>query len=250
MSTTETTGNMDSMLEKMTSVLSKVMGQREESQRAVRAATAILREEPPPAFDHEAAGRAVAQARVDDLVMGGSTADAVGADVEKQRAATVAAITKHERRITVAQQQLDQATSFLQALTAQAREIDTAIRREFASASQEWEADAEAAMGRSAVKFLMDYVNYKAVTWLRFTERPGDARKQFSWPDQYEVTLSVPPSIIHMLPDGYHHGPGEAIVYRKYEVAQLINERVNEIMGANSEGIYPKIAASLANQDS
>lgn len=233
-------------IEKLSALLEKLLDERKRKLCAVDEARAILREEPPTAFDHEAAARAVAQARVADLMNGGSSADAIAEEFEQTRLATDKATAAHEQRQAKARKQFEDASRLVQALTTQAQEIDAAIRREFASASQEWEMDAEQVLAESAAKFVMDYINAQATACIRFAESPGAGRKQFSFPSQRDMTLSVPESVWSVLPTGLKRGAiGSSVVYDRYEVERLVNARVTQIMGEQSSGLYPRIAASL-----
>lgn len=231
-------------IEKLSTVMERLLNERKTKMREADDARAIL-QDAATVFDHEAAARLSAQARVADLVNGTSAADGIEAEFEQKRLTTEKANAALGQRQARAGKQLEDASRLVQALTTQAVEIDSAIRSELAAASCELEADAEQALAELAAKFLKAYVNYKATVWLRFTERPGEGRKQFVFPDQYEVTLSVPPSVVGELPGGHHQGFGEAIIYAGFEVRRFINDRVREIMGEQSGGLYPRIGAGL-----
>lgn len=233
-------------IEKLSALMEKLLDERTIKLCAVDEARTILREEPPTAFDSETAARAIAQARVADLMNDGSSADAIAEEFEKTRLATDKATILYEQRQVKARKQFEDASRLVQALTTQAEEIDAAIRREFAAASQEWEADAEQVLAESAAKFVTDYINAQAMACIRFTEIPGAGRKQFAFPGQMDMTLSIPESVLSVLPTGHKQGAiRSSVVYDRYEVERLVNARVIQIMGEQSSWLYPKIGAGL-----
>lgn len=240
-------GGGDAMLAKLASTLSTVMGERSKNLNIVHSATEILRQPPPSRFDDQASGRAIAQARVDDLMTGGSTADGVAASFDKQRTATEEAIAMHERRQAEARQQLATANSFLQALTAQALELDKAVRTAIAALAVDKADEAGEAFSKSVIRYMEEFINYRALRWLRTVQGFGDKFKQFTpADDEMDLRLAVPEKFLDLLPEGWAHSeiPGE-VTYKPYKVKQMVQKRGIEIMEKNSNGLYPEVGADL-----
>lgn len=233
------------ILEALAATLEILVKSRKEKQLEAQSAQAVLNEPGPAPFDHEALGRAVAQAQVADLLNGTSTAASIAADGERERAAADRAADRHKTRQASASKQLGDSSRVVAALTSQAEEMDLALRREFAASSVGWAADAETNLAEAASRFVERYIDYKAMMWLRGIEGHGDGRKQFYLPEQYEFTLSAPDPILEALPSGHHKGLGEAIVYKGYTMTSHINERFRQIMGDRTNGLYPAIGAGL-----
>ncbi len=237
----------DSMLAKLASTLERVMTERELNVRAVRSANAILREPAPPAFDNEAAGRSVAQARVDDLIKGTSTADAIAADFDKRREAAELAIAAYGRRQAEAQHQLDRANSFVAALTAQALEIDKALRKAFAGFGAERETSSADRLAGAIASYLDAYVEARATAWFAHVEQMGERGKQFSWPRERDVDLVVPEPCRDEIPAGWGvTAQTDVVRYDQYEIERRISARLTEMMRANTGGLYPEVGADLA----
>lgn len=236
-------------IEKLAGLLATVVDSLKKSKADAAAAQAILSEENPPAFDDEAAARSVAQARVADLMNGTTTADALDAEQDRKRIEAEKAAAAHVQRQETARKQLADANRLAAALVVQAQEIDSQIRREFASDSAEWEASAEKALALASTRWLEAYVAHKAAGWLRHAEQHGEGRRQFYMPDQFEIVLSVPAPVAEAMPAGYHLGLGEAIVYSRQEMMALIRERFIKVMSTRSGGLYPRVAANLPHQD-
>lgn len=240
-------GGGDEMLAKLASALNTVMEERAKNLSTVNAASEILRQPPPSRFDEEASGRAVAQARVDDLMTGGSTADSVAASFDKQRTATEEAIATHERRQAEARQQLASANSFLQALTAQALELDKSVRTAIAALAVDKADEAGEAFSKSVIRYMEEFINYRALRWLRTVQGFGDKFRQFTpAEDEADLKLSVPKEFLDLLPEGWIQSeiPG-GVVYKSFAVKQLVQKRGIEIMEKNSNGLYPKVGADL-----
>lgn len=240
-------GGGDAMLAKLAGALSTVMGERSKNMGIVQAATEILRQPPPSRFSEEESGRAIAQARVDDLMTGGSTADGVAASFDKQRTATEEAIATHERRQAEARQQLATANSFLQALTAQALELDKSVRTAIAALAVDKADEAGEAFSKSVIRYMEEFINYRALRWLRTVQGFGDKQKQFYPPeDEMDLRFSVPREFWDLLPEGWVQSeiPGEA-VFKAYQVKRMVQKRGIEIMEKNSDGLYPKVGVDL-----
>lgn len=236
-------------LESLTAMLDILMDSRKRAQEEAQTAKAVLQEPPPAAFDHEAAGRAIAQARVADLMGGTNTADMTEKERVRERVLADKAAAEHEQRQADARKRLDDSNRLVQALTAQALEVDAAIRREFVADGVELASTARQALEDAAVSYLNAYIAFKAATWIGYVGLGGDGRKQFYFPDdQHETTLSAPKEIIEALPDGWKVGLGEAVIYSRQEMMGRIKQRVHEMMAARSGGRYPQIAADLPVQ--
>lgn len=241
-------GGGDAMLAKLAGTLSTVMEERCKNLSTANAATEILRQPPPSRFDEEASGRAVAQARVHDLVAGASTAEGVAAGFDKQRIATEEAIATHERRQAEARQQLATANSFLKALTSQALELDKAVRTAIAALAVDKADEAGEAFSKSVICYMEEFINFRALRWLRTVQGFGDKLKQFSpAEDEMDLRLAVPKEFLDLLPEGWAHSeiPGE-VTYKRYEVRQMVQKRGIEIMEKNSNGLFPNVGADLA----
>lgn len=243
----------DAMLAKLAGALNTVVGERAKNLSAIHDATEILREAAPAAFDHEAAVLAVAEARVVDLMAGTSTADAMQADFDKRRTAAEGAIANHERRLTAARQQLERASSLLEALTAQGVELDKALRREFSRFGAEKSDEVVAELSRSVARYLDDFINYRAAIWLRGIASYGGKGRQF-WPaaDEMDLSFAVLDEFIDLLPAGCVRSSTPGVVtYKSYVVKQLVQQRGLEMMNAKTRGLYPQVAVDLPRpQDS
>lgn len=242
----------DSMFKKLPAVLGKVMDERIENKRMARDASAVLSEPPPLAFDHEAAGRAIAHARVDDLLKDTNTADALAADFEKKRTSTEAAIIRHEKRKAEAKKQLDQANSFLEALTSQALELDQVLRKVFAEFGTQLESVMAKRLSDAIAHYIDEYVGYRSVIWLQYAQNIGERGGQFGFPEEVGISLTLPLAcrdlLPDLLPDDYVLGVDSVVTFKKYDIAALIKKRVIQTMEANSEGLYPSICADLAKE--
>lgn len=240
------TDDKKSPIEKLSVVLEKLMDERLQQRRAVEAAQAVLSETPPAPFDHEAAAQALARAQVADVMSGKSTAEAVAAETERQRKAAEKTFAAHEQRHAKARQQFDDASRLVQALTVQALEVDSAIRREIVAWAAEREEAAAQTLAESAARFMGDYFAYKALTWMRDAENRGERGKQFDFKDENDTSIAVPEAARGLLPGDFHSGTGETIIYRRYELQRLISDRVHGILASQSHGLYPQISASLS----
>lgn len=238
-----------STIEKLTGVLEKLMGERLKQRRAAQDAQAVLRETPPAAFDHEAGARDVAEAQVADVVSGGSSAEAVAAETERQRKAAEKTLAAHEQRQAKARQQFDDAGRLVQALTAQALEIDSAIRREIVAWAAEREEEAARTLAKSAAEFMGTYLDYKALTWLRAAENRGERGRPFEHRYEDETLIAVPEAAQGLLPGSFHYGSGETVIYSRNEFQRLISDRVHGILASQSHGLYPQLAASLSGDE-
>jgi hypothetical protein len=241
--------NDRTVIEKFSCLLETLMKERAARLREVGNAQAILHKAPPVEFDHEAAARAVAQARVVDLMNGSASADKIAAEFEQQRLQADNAAAAHDREQTEARKVLADSNRLVQALTIQAAEIDSAIRRELAAAAVVAEADALQRLTDSAAAFFNAYVDYKALNCIEHAETRGDGRHQFLFPKlNTDVHLSAPPAVLVALPKGCARGYGEEVVYSRYDMQRLIDARVIELMGDQSGGLYPRVGSWLTAQ--
>ncbi len=237
------------MLEKLAGALDRVVSEREKTLRAVRSANAILREPSPPGFDHAASGRAIAQARVNDLLAGTAEADGVAAEFDRQRKAADEAHAQHARRHTEARRQLEQAESMLAALTAQAVELDRSLRKELIGIGASEEAAAAKALNEAIEGYITAFVDFRAVIWLQHVGEPGERGRQFSFPREDDITLAVPDACRSDVPEGWQQTADSGVVlWDRYGIARRVNERVTEIMSLSTAGLYPKVGADLVRQ--
>lgn len=236
-----------SALQKLADSLAACTSALATAEREQREAAAILAKAAPAGFDHAAAGRALAEARVSDMLNGSATADGVQQRLDRDRSAAEVAFATHAKRQTDARGQIERVGPMIEALRAQALAIDTAVRRELAAFGVANADEAGEELSRSVIAYLEKFINHRALRWLRSVEGFGDKGRQFWLPeDEMDLRISVPREYLDLLPEGWIHSevPG-GIVFKSYVVKRLVLARGTEIMQAATNGLYPKVGADL-----
>ncbi len=239
-----------SALRKLADSLAAVMTALAAAEREQRDAEGILAEVPPVPFDHAAAGRAVAEARVADLMSGSATADAVQQRMDRDRAEAAAAADAFAKRQAGAQAQAESAGPMIAALRGQAVELDRALRSGLAQLGQNMEAAAAQAMADAIGAYLDAFVEYKAVRALQQAEVVGNAGRQFVALNESDLSVSCPNEIMDRLPAGWMSaGTRNLLRHDRFDLAGVIGERRRALMEDATNGAYPAAAALLHRAD-
>lgn len=237
-------------LQKLADSLASCTSALATAEREQRDASAILSEAAPAAFDHAAAGRSVAEARVSDLLNGGSTADGVQAQIDRDRAAAEAELAAHAKRQADARAQLERAGPMIVALRAQALELDRAVRRELARLGRENHAEAAQALADAVTAYAAALIEFRAVVWLQAAEAVGAGGRQFESLVESTPELTVPAELHDALPPGWAPtSTRDTVRYDRYDLAVAIGERRRALMEAATSGVYPKAGAALHRAD-
>lgn len=215
-----------------------------------RSAAAILAEVPPAGFDHAAGGRAVAAARVSDLLNGTATAAVVQQRMDSERAAVEAAAVAFAKRQADARAQAERAGPMITALHAQALELDRATRHELARLGNEMEAAVAQALADAAVAYSNAIVEYRAALWLQQTEVVGERGKQFTTLVETDLSLFVPNKHRDCLPEGWTPSPIDNLArFDRYDLTVVVGSRCRALMEASTSGVYPQAGAGLHRAD-
>lgn len=236
-----------SALRKLADGLAACMSALATAEGEQRAAAAILAEAAPAPFDHAAGGRAVAEARVADMLNGGATADGVQQRCDRERAAAEAAAADFAKRQAVARTQAERAGPMIAAAKAQAVELDRAVRAELARLGRQMEAAAAQALADAVVAYSSAVIEYRAVVWLQQVECVGERGRQFVALDEVDLALSVPNELRDCLPEGWTPSSTGSLAARfdRYDLAGVIGARRRALMEAATAGVYPKAGAHL-----
>lgn len=211
-----------------------------------RVAVAILAEVPPTGFDHAAGGRAVAEARVSDLLNGKSTTEGVQQRIDRERAAAEAATAAFAKRRSDAQAQAERAAPMIAALRAQALELDRAVRHELVRLGNEMEAAAAQVLADAVVAYSTAIVDYRAIHWLQQADVVGGRGRQFATLVETDILIGLPDEIRDSLPTGWTPmSTGNLARFDKYDLAVVVGERRRGLMEAVTGGVYPQAAAGL-----
>lgn len=240
----------DSALRKLAESLAACTTALATAERELRAADDVLAEAAPAGFDHVAAARMVAEARVVDLLQGGSTVDGVQDRLDRERVAAEAASAAHAKRQTDAMGQVERAGQMVAVLRAQAQELDRAVRRELAKLGGEMEAAAAQALADAVAEYSRALVEFRAIVWLQHAETVGDGARQFTALSETDLALIVPTELHEGLPAGWEATSTRNMVRRdRYDLAGAVGERRREIMEEVTGGIYPRAGAGLHRVD-
>lgn len=239
-----------SALQKLADSLAACMSALATAEGEQRAAAAILAEVPPAPYDHAAGGRAVAEARVSDLLNGGATADGVQQRLDRERAAAEAAAGAFAKRQSDAQAQAERAAPMIAALRAQALELDRAVRAEMAKLGRKMEAGAAQALADAVGAYSTAILEYRAVRWLQQAEQVGERGRQFYPLDENDLILAVPRELWDGMPAGWTPSSTSNLVrYDRFDLAAAIGERRRALMEDATNGAYPKAGALLHRAD-
>lgn len=239
-----------SVLQKLAASLAACTSALATAEGEQRAAAAILAEVPPAPYDFAAAGRSVAEARVSDLLQGGSTADAVQQRLDRERAAAEAAIAAFAKKQVDAKAQAERAGPMIAALRAQALELDRATRHELARLGNEMEAAAAQALADAAVAYSNAIVEYRAALWLQQTEIVGERGKQFTTLVETDLSIFVPNKHRDCLPEGWVPSPTDNLARcDRYDLTVVVGSRCRALMEAATSGVYPQAGAGLHRAD-
>lgn len=239
-----------SALQKLADSLAACTSALATAERERRDAAAILAEAAPAGFGHAAAGRAVAEARVSDLLNGGSTAEGVQQRLDRERSEAESAAAAFARRQAAARGQAERAGPMLEALRAQALELDRAVRHELARMGGEMEAAAAQALADAVAVYSAAMVEYRAIRWLQQAEVVAERGRQFTTLDESNLELSVPDEIRDSLPAGWlSTGTRNLVRYDRFDLAGVVGERRRALMEAATGGVYPKAGAGLHRAD-
>lgn len=214
-----------------------------------RDAAAILAEVPPHGFDFAAAGRSVAEARVSDLLNGGTTADGVQQRCDHERVAADAAATAFAKRQADAQAQAERSAPMITALRAQALELDRAVRHELVRLGNEMEAQAAQALTDAIAAYTEAIIHYRAVRWLQLVDVVGERNRQFATHVETDIVIGVPDALIDCLPIGWVPSPGNLARFDRYDLVGVVNERRLALMETVTSGVYPQAGAGLHRAD-
>lgn len=236
-----------SALQKLADSLAACVAALATAEREQRDAEAILAEAAPAGFDHAAAGQAVAQARVADLLNNSATADAVQQRMDRERSAAEAAAGAFVKRQADARGQAERAGPMIEALRAQALELDRAVRGELARLGREMEAAAAQALADAVAAYSTAFLGYRAVRGLQLVENPGERGRQFISPDEVDLALSVPRELYDCLPEGWRPSSDASLVARldRYDLAGGVSDRRRALMEGATAGVYPRAGALL-----
>lgn len=239
-----------SALQKLADSLAACMTALATAEGDQRAAAAILAEVPPAPYDHAAGGRAVAEARVSDLLNGGATADGVQQRCGRERAGAEAAAAAFAKRQADAQAQAERAAPMIAALRAQAIELDRAVRQELTRLGREMEASAAQALADAVVAYSTAIVEYRAIRWLQQAEVVGERGRQFTKLDETDLSMIVPDELRDRLPAGWTPtGTSNLVRFDRYDLAGVVGERRRALMEDATNGAYPKAGALLHRAD-
>jgi hypothetical protein len=236
-----------SALQKLADSLAACTAALTTAEREQRDASAILAEACPAGFDHAAAGRALAEARVSDMLNGSATAEGVQQRLDRERATAEAASASHAKRQADARAQVERAGPMLEALRAQAVAIDKALRLQITAFASANAAEAGEELSKSVIAYLEKFINSRALRWLRTVDGYGDKARQFWTPDdEMDLRLSVADDYLDLLPEGWIRSqvPGE-VIFKSYVVKRLVLARGTEMMQVATNGLYPKVGADL-----
>lgn len=238
-----------SALVKLSASLAACTSELTKAESEQRAAEAILAEVPPDGFDHAAAGRSVAEARVSDLLNGGATADSVQQRCDRERVAAEAAATAFAKRQSDAQAQAERSSPMIAALRAQALELDRAVRHELVKLGIEMEAAAAQALTDAITAYTEAIIHYRAVSWLQLVNVVGERNQQFATHVETDILIGVPDALRDCLPIGWTPSPGKLARFDRYDLAGVVNERRRILMEAATSGLYPQAGAGLRRAD-
>lgn len=239
-----------SALQKLADSLAACTTALADAEREQREASAILAEAAPAGFDHAAAGRAVAEARVSDLLNGGATADAVQQRMDRERMAAEAAAVAFAKRQADAHAQAERAGPMIAALRAQALELDRAVRQELARLGREMEAAAAQALADAVVAYSVAIVEYRAIRWLQQAEVVGERGRQFTTLGETDLSMIVPDELRECLPAGWTPTSTSNLVrFDRYDLSMVVGDRRRALMEDATNGAYPKAGALLSRAD-
>lgn len=238
-----------SALQKLAASLAACTSELTKAESEQRAAEAILAEVPPDGFDHAAAGRSVAEARVSDLLNGGATADSVQQRCDRERVAAEAAATAFAKRQSDAQAQAERAAPMITALRAQALELDRAVRHELVRLGNEMEAAAAQALADAIATYTETIIHYRAVRWLQLVDVVGERNRQFATHVETDILIGVPDALRDCLPIGWIPSTGNLARFDRYDLVGVVNERRRVLMETVTSGVYPQAGASLHRAD-
>lgn len=234
-----------SALQKLSDSLAACTSALATAQSEQRAAAAILAETAPAGFDYAAAGRSVAQARVSDLLQGGSTADGVQQRRDRERVAAEAAAAAFAKRQADAQAQAERATPMIAALRAQSLELDRAVRQELARLGRDMEAQAAQALADAAVAYSVAVVEYRAICWLQHAEVVGERGRQFATLSESDISIFVPNKLRDCLAGWTSTSIDNFARFDRFDLAVVVGERRRAIMQEATSGVYPQAGAGL-----
>lgn len=239
-----------SALQKLADALAACTSALATAERGLRAAEAVLSEAAPAGFDHAAAGRAVAEARVADMLSGTATADGVQERCDRERAAAESASTAYAKRQADARAEVERSGPMIAALRAQAIALDMAVRRELVRLGKEKEAEAAQALGDAVAEYSRALIAFRALKWLQDAESIGGRGRQFAALTEPDLEMIVPTEIWDGLPAGWVPTSTRDLVRRdRYDLAAAVGERRREIMESATSGVYPKAGAQLHRAD-
>lgn len=240
----------DSALQKLADSLAACTSALATAEREQRGAEASLAEASPAGFDHAAAGRAVAEARVADMLSGTATADGVQERCDRERAAAESASAAHAKRQADARVQVERAMPLITALRAQAIALDLAVRREMVRLGREMETAAAQALADAVAEYSRALVEFRATIWLQDAAEVGRHGRQFSVLPEPDVELVLPAEVQGALPAGWVATSTRNLVRRdRYDLAAAIGERRRALMESATNGVYPKAGEGLHRAD-
>jgi hypothetical protein len=220
------------------------------AEREQRDAAAILAEAAPAGFDHALAGRLLAEARVSDLLNGGSTVDGVRQRLDREISEIESAAAAFASRQAVARGQAEHAGPMIAALRAQAVELDRATRHELARLGRDMEPAAAQALADAVAEYSRALIEYRATVWLQDAETVGEHGRQFSKLAESDLSMVVPDDLMEGLPAGWVPTSTRNQVRRdRYDLAGAVGERRRALMESATGGVYPKAGAGLHRID-
>ncbi len=239
-----------SALQKLADSLAACTSALATAERERRDAATTLAEAAPAGFDHAGAGRAIAEARVSDLLNGGSTADSVQQRLDRERSEAESAAAAFARRQADARGQAERAGPMIAALRAQALELDRAVRHELARLGRELESAAAQALADAVAAYSGAIVEYRAVRWLQQVEVVGERGRQFTTLNESDLLMIVPDELRDGLPAGWvPTSTSNQVRFDRYALAGVVGERRRELMEASTGGAYPKAGVGLHRAD-
>lgn len=235
-----------SALEKLASSLAACTSELAKAENEQRTAAAILAEVPPTGFDFAAAGRSVAEARVSDLLNGGTTADGAQQRCDREQVAAEAAATSFAKRQSDAQAQAERAAPMITALRAQALELDRAVRQELVRLGYELEVPAVRALAAAIDAYSESILQYRAIRWLQQADVVGERNRQFETFVETDILIGLPDVLRESLPIGWTPmSTGDLARFDRYDLVGVLNERRRALMEAATSGLYPQAGAGL-----
>lgn len=239
-----------SALQKLADSLAACTSALTKAENEQRAAAATLDEVPPAGFDYAAAGRSVAEARVSDLLNGGTTADGVQRRCDSERVEVEAAAAAFVKRQAAAQAQAERATPMIEALRAQALELDRAVRHELVKLGNEMEGAAEQALADAIAAYSEAIIQYRAIVWLQQADVGGERNRQFASLAETDILVGVPDALRDSLPVGWlPMSTGNLARFDRYDLVGVLNERRRALMETATSGVYPQAGAGLHRAD-